>query len=166
MDSRLKATRGDCRCRRNRSIGVPFARPSLRLLHLVHLLCLYQFFAAWLTVQLLQDRQHLLLRIDRGLRLALQYHCVTLFFHPLQQRPHPSVAHAHLLRRFHLADTALRGAFQPLGSSRFVPSFSLAAVNRNFLLGSFRTLSFGGDILQHGMSPPSRNVLFLDGGEA
>jgi hypothetical protein len=31
----------------------------------------------------------------------------------------------------------------PLGSSRFVPSFSLAAVKRNFLLGSIRNFSLG-----------------------
>src|ERR1019366_6925306 len=33
----------------------------------------------------------------------------------------------------------------PLGSLRFVPSFSLAAVNRNFLLGSIRNFSPGRD---------------------
>ena len=33
----------------------------------------------------------------------------------------------------------------PLGSSRFLPSFSLASVNRNFLLGSLRNFSLGRD---------------------
>ena len=36
----------------------------------------------------------------------------------------------------------------PLGSLRFVPSFSLATVNRNFLLGSIRNFSPGRDTLQ------------------
>src|SRR3954449_11506276 len=41
--------------------------------------------------------------------------------------------------------SASAGHLVPLGSSRFVPSFNLAVVKRNFLLGSKRNFLFGRD---------------------
>ena len=69
--------------------------------------------------------------------------------HPLQQLPHPPVTHAHLLRGLPLRDAPCPAPVStnpahpvPLGSSRFVPSFSLTAVKRNFLLGQIGTSHF------------------------
>jgi hypothetical protein len=56
---------------------------------------------------------------------------------------HPAITHPHFPGCFPLREASLLGPLQPiqficarLGTSRFVPSFSLTAVKRNFLLGS------------------------------
>src|SRR5713226_583034 len=81
----------------------------------------------------------------------MHHHSVELAFHPLQQLAYPALADSHPVGRLPLRHLLLALALAipasrvPLGSFRFVPSFSLAAVNRNFLLWPIRNFSLWRD---------------------
>jgi hypothetical protein len=103
-------------------------------------------------VRLRQDRHRLLLRFRRQLAVggfppqSMHYYRISLLLHPPQQLPHPSLGHAHSSGCFPLRHLPVPCSFQPnpaspvpVGSSRFVPLLSLAAVNRNFYLAQLGT---------------------------
>ena len=110
-------------------------------------------------VRLLQNRQSLSLILAGSLRLDARPRspctttaspCFSIRFSSLRTQrsltPIFSAASRWLIFRPWLVSTNPTSPV-PLGSSRFVPSFSLSAVNRNFLLGSIRNFSLGRDNL-------------------
>src|SRR5690242_403270 len=44
----------------------------------------------------------------------MHHHGISLLVHALQQRPYPTVTHAHFLGRFPLANASVLGSFQPI----------------------------------------------------
>src|SRR5579862_849158 len=108
-------------------------------------------------VRLPQNHQRLLLSFRRQLTVGgsspqpMHHHGVSQLLHPPQQLAYPalttpirSAASRCVIFPSRAASTS-PACPVPLGSSRFVPSFSLAAVNRNFLLGPIRNFSRGRD---------------------
>ena len=102
------------------------------------------------------DRLSLHLRVDLAVRRPppqpMHRYGVSLRLHPLQRLANPALTDAHPLPRLPLRHLPVAGSLYPVqpapflfGSSQFVPSFRLAAVNRNFLLGPIRNVSLGRD---------------------
>src|ERR1051325_4314162 len=124
--------------------------------------------------RLLQNGQCLSPRCFRQLTVggfppqSMHHHQIAFAFHAPQQLPDPPLAHAHPFCGLPLRDHPVHASTSPTSlvppdSSRFVPSLSLTAVKRNFLLWPNRNFSLWRDITQASepASWPRRDTLLI-----